>query len=296
MDTTTSSDFTEELFFVLLESCTPSRSRVETLTQIALRNLPCATATWSALRRAFVRQQELESDENKALWYVLDSLMKHAPHVFIPLVAPRLFDFVVQQLPWHLAGVVSTYGSGALWCDSMIRTWEGLLPPLLFRTVNSFVVQLRGGKELSRAMNPNDADEEIQTIDFPATREEMQQLQEAWDVFRTFAAEGAVNRAGATPTTPGDVVKTEQTTTAVVATAEVCVKQEPSLTTAGVVKSEYGAHAGVNTDDEDDSDVEYIPVFVRGAQRRELPPLTNENGTAPRPRRAARRRPRDDGE
>nr|CCC92370.1 conserved hypothetical protein [Trypanosoma congolense IL3000] len=290
----THSDFSEEIFSVLLESCTPSRTCIETLTHIALSNLPCATDTWAALRKALVKQEELASDENKALWYVLDSLMKHAPHVFVPLVAPRLYDYVVQQLPWNLVGVVSTYGSGALWCETMIGTWKDLLPPLLFRTLRSFVVHLRSGKELSRAMDSNDISEDVRVVDSPATREQLQNLQEAWEVFRSFAGECNVDVKG-----PGPVARAPTGAGGIGATEGLLparVKQETGPVASGVVKSEYEAQVDASGGDEDDSDVEYIPNFVRGVQRRQLPPLTSENGVQQRQRRATRRRPREEEE
>ncbi|EKF39646.1 hypothetical protein MOQ_000123 [Trypanosoma cruzi marinkellei] len=273
-------EFSEELFGVMLESCTPSRSRVEALTQVALRHLTQATDTWSALRKALVRQQDLESDENKGLWYLLDSLMKHAPHVFVPLISPRLHDYVVQQMPWHLVGVVSTLGSGALWCDAMILTWEGILPPHLMRNVKSFVVQLRSGKELTNAMNLSGDTDEVQSVDAPASREQIQQLREAWDVFFSFVAEGvrASNNAPAVSTTSG-------------APPLAQVKCEPAPF-AGL-KHEEGTQPA-DADDDDDSDVEYVPEFVRGAQHRSLPSLTGDGTTTQKTRRAARRRPREE--
>ncbi|KAG8348169.1 hypothetical protein ERJ75_000424000 [Trypanosoma vivax] len=276
-----STDFSEELFAVMLESCTPSRYRIEALTQIALRHLSHASDTWTALRKALVRQQELESDENRALWYVLDSLMKHAPHVFVPLISPRLHDYVVQQLPWHLVGVISTIGSGALWCQAMIRTWDGLLPPLLYRSVWSFVVQLQSGRELTNAIGMNDMNDGVQAVDPPATQEQVRQLREAWEVFRSFVGEGAEN-GGRTP---------EVTVPVTVAAAPVSVKLEPGLETINV-KLEHGNDAGGGG--EDDSDVEYIPDFVRGAQHRQLPSASGDDGAGQRPRRAARRRPREE--
>lgn len=274
-------DFSEELFDVMLESCTPSRSRVEALTQIALRNLPRATDTWSALRKALVRQRELGSDENKALWYVLDSLMKHAPHVFVPLIAPRLLDYVVQQMPWHLVGVVSTFNSGVLWCDVMIRTWDGLLPPQLMRSVRSFVVQLRSGKELTNAMNMDGDNDEVQSVDLPATREQVQQLRESWDVFWSFAAEG--------------VRKPKETPAASVAPPRARVKHEAGVKREAIVRpgdAPHGADGGAA--DDDDSDAEYTPEFVAGAQRRELPSIAADGIAAQRTRRPARRRPREE--
>ncbi|KEG13710.1 hypothetical protein DQ04_00831070 [Trypanosoma grayi] len=283
-------EYNEELFAVMLESCNPSRSRVEALTQIALRHLPRATDTWSALRKALVRQQELESDENKALWYLLDSLVKHAPHVFVPLIAPRLHDYVVQQMPWHLVGVVSTMGSGALWCDAMIRTWEGVLPPHLFRSIKSFVVQLRSGTELTNAMNLNGDNDDVQTVDPPATQEQVQQLREAWEVFWSFTAEGMheVKEAAAAA-----AVATAAAAAAAPSTsAHVQVKREPDLR-AGVGPND-GSEPHSNDSNDSDGEVEYVPEFVRGAQHRELPSLTGDGAAAQRVRRAARRRPRDE--
>ncbi|KAH9597126.1 hypothetical protein LSM04_003148 [Trypanosoma melophagium] len=298
--------FSEELFTVMLESCSPTRSHVEALTHAVLRHLPRAADAWAALRKALVRQQELESDENKALWYVLDSLMKHAPHVFVPLVAPRLYDYVVQQMPWHLVGVVSSLGSGALWCDAMIRTWEGVLPPHLFRSIKSFVVQLRSGKELANAMNlkgdgSNKNDDDVQFVDPPATRENMQQLRETWEVFKSFAAEGVtevrdtvVTTTAITTTTTGErgVTKREvaEATKESNTSYLVKVKQEPGTYTNIKLESKV---QNPNSDD-DDSDVEYMPEFVRGAQHRELPSLAPDGGVPQRARRAARRRPREE--
>ncbi|EAN92149.1 hypothetical protein, conserved [Trypanosoma cruzi] len=272
-------EFSEELFAVMLESCTPSRSRVEALTQVALRHLTQATDTWSALRKALVRQQDLESDENKGLWYLLDSLMKHAPHVFVPLISPRLHDYVVQQMPWHLVGVVSTLGSGALWCDAMILTWESILPPHLMRNVKSFVVQLRSGKELTNAMNLSGDTDEVQSVDAPASREQIQQLREAWEVFFSFVAEG-VRASNNTPAA--------STTSGALPLAQVKCETTPF---AGLKREEGTQPAGA---DDDDSDVEYVPEFVRGAQHRPLPSLTGDNTTTQKTRRAARRRPREE--
>ncbi|ESL06287.1 hypothetical protein TRSC58_06041 [Trypanosoma rangeli SC58] len=276
-------EFSEEIFGVLLEFCTPSMSRVEALTQVALCHLPQATDTWSALRKALVRQQDLASDDNKALWYLLDSLMKHAPHVFVPLISPRLHDYVVQQMPWHLVGVVSTLGGGALWCDAMIRTWEGVLPSHLMRSVKSFVLQLRSGKELTHAMSLNGDSGEVQTVDPAATREQMQQLREAWEMFWSFAAEGvhAANDAPAVPAASG-------------APLLVQVKHERQTPLARVKLEEGPQLVGNDGSDDDDSDVEYVPVFVRGAQHRELPSLTGDGATTQKARRAARRRPREE--
>ncbi|RNF22004.1 uncharacterized protein Tco025E_03370 [Trypanosoma conorhini] len=277
-------EFSEELFGVMLDSCTPSRSRVEALTQVALRHLPQATDTWSALRKALVRQQDLASEDNKALWYLLDSLMKHAPHVFVPLISPRLHDYVVQQLPWHLVGVVSTLGGGALWCDAMIRTWEGVLPPHLMRSVKSFVLQLRSGKELAHAMSLSGESDEVQAVDPPATREQLQQLREAWEVFWSFAAEGARAAGDAPPAASA----------AAGAPSLAPVKCEPPLLLAGVKREEGTQPAGDAAGSDGDSDVEYVPTFVRGAQRRELPSLTGDGAAAQKTRRAARRRPREE--
>lgn len=154
--------YNELFFFALLEHCNSSQDRIDALTRVALRHLTHAVDTWAAIRRAIVRQADVDTDNDasRALWFLTDALLKHAPHVFVPTMSPRLVELAIQYMPWNVvrwhstaapqpnkeATLSSSSGNNSTsdrkvilddstshenvlyWCEELIQSWEHVLP------------------------------------------------------------------------------------------------------------------------------------------------------------------------
>lgn len=270
--------YNEQLYYAVLKQGNPSEARVEALAGLALRHLPKSAETWAALRKALMEQTDLDGPANRTLWYVMDALMKDAPHVFVPLLAPRLLEYTIQQLPWELAG---HRGQTRLWFESLVLSWEAVLPRRLFSALRQHAVQSRSGAELHGLLDAAQNTRDDGTL---ATAAELQRLQDAFDAVRYMSEEAANALAfQAFPAASLDVLA-EGDGTAVAASASPA---PPSHTTAAPASASPGATAAESSSDEDS----YSPDYVEGAQPRELPKLDLPK---PKRRREARRRPRED--
>ncbi|KAK7197028.1 hypothetical protein NESM_000646600 [Novymonas esmeraldas] len=279
--------YTEKLFYAVLRQGNPSEARVEAMAALALRNLPKAAETWAGLRKALMEQSDLDGPTNRTLWYVLDALVKHAPHVFVPLLAPRLLEYTVQQLPWELAG---HRGQTLLWFESLVLSWDKVLPQRLYSAIRQHAVQSRSGAELhgllEAAHNPVDDGTAASSAD-------LQRLRDVWDAVLYMGEQEAAK----------SVFYAQPIAAAVEAAdvdADASVGGSHGATATG--GGGGGGHArrggadgraavGDAHHEEDEEEEDYAPSFVDGAKPRELPKLDLPKQKR---RREARRRPRED--
>lgn len=283
--------YNEQLFYAVLKQGNPSESRIEALAGLALRHLTKSAETWAALRKALMEQSDLDAPTNRTLWYVMDALLKDAPHVFVPLLTPRLLEYTIQQLPWELAG---HRGQARLWFESLVLSWEAVLPPRLFSAIRQHAIQSRSGAELHGLF---DATQHAGDDGTPATSASLQRLQDAFDAVRYMSDEEANRLAvAAFAARPLEELRAEGGSsssggggaglTAADATQTRAV-QGISSSSGSVYNTAASATAEMSTSDEDD----YAPDYVAGAQPRELPKLDLPKQKR---RREARRRPRED--
>ncbi|KAG5503553.1 hypothetical protein JKF63_05693 [Porcisia hertigi] len=275
--------YTERLFYAALKQGNPSEARVEALVTLALRHLSKSAETWAALRKALMEQSDLDGASNRTLWYVLDALIKHAPHVFVPLLAPRLLEYAIQQLPWELAG---HRGQTLLWFEALVLSWEKVLPQRLYSAIRQHAVQSRSGAELHSLLEAaqNSVDDGT-----PASSLDLQRLRDAWDAVH-FMGEQEAGKS---------VFRARH----VIAAVEVENKNDgmSSAPGGGLYAMIMGGSGRRTREDNSDADVtktqpqqeedEYTPGFVDGAKPRELPVLDLPKLKR---RREGRRRPRED--
>lgn len=167
------------LFQEALKHGEPSPQRVRAATEWALRDVSRAPQIWRILHHALqiesqqvVRDVADEEDPKQFqrtlgriqfLWYVIDALMKHVPHVYVLLLSPFLLEAVEHYLPWsswlaarnrlspslknnHPNTMNNTgVGGGGVprWCIEMIRSWSGWLPLPLYQEVSQRLTEFR---------------------------------------------------------------------------------------------------------------------------------------------------------
>ncbi|CCW62643.1 unnamed protein product [Phytomonas sp. EM1] len=292
----------EKVFSSLLTHINLSEERIFALTKLALRSLPQSADVWAAVRKAFVEQSSsspssssagngLDSEHNKALWALVDSLMRSAPHIFLPIVLPRLQEYVVHQMPWVSMSWGEQDGSGRWW-EGLVLSWENLLPPGTFDALRRHLLQQRSGAELDGAVAAASGGVGAPTDDgAPATDEDLHLLREEWGALRclcedranAFSRELLLDSLRAAATS--DRAEEGQAPGA----------GSPAAASAGMTNSngKETKARGVGGDEkvEDEDDEEYVPEYALGAKPRELPSL----GLPPlRRRREARRRFEED--
>ncbi|CAG9574707.1 conserved hypothetical protein [Leishmania major strain Friedlin] len=281
--------YTERLFYAVLKQGNPSEARVEALAALALRHLPKSAETWAALRKALMEQSDLDGAPNRTLWYVLDALIKHAPHVFVPLVAPRLLEYTIQQLPWELAG---HRGQTLLWFEALVLSWEKVLPQRLYSAVRQHAVQSRSGAELHDLLEAAENSVDDGTSASPA---DLQQLRDAWDAVQYMGEQEAGKSVFHARLIAAAVV---------VADEDGNSSLSPSPPVSGLYATPTGHNgrtAGAGTSGADIANTqqqqqqqeedEYTPDFIEGAKPRELPKLDLPKLKR---RREGRRRPREE--
>lgn len=272
--------YNEQLFYAVLRQGNPSESRVEALAALALRHLAKAAETWAALRKVLMEQSDFDAAPNRTLWYVMDALLKAAPHVFVPLLAPRLLEYSIQQLPWELAG---DHGQTRLWFESLVLSWEAVLPQRLYAAIRQHAVQSRSGAELHGLL---DAVQSSVDDGAPATTTELQRLQDSFDTVRYLGEEEA-NRAALHAFPLAQLTAVLPTVSHTGSSGSTTTTGTAANVAATANTASTAAAASSSEEDED----EYAPDFVVGAQRRELPKLDLPKQKR---RRDARRRPRED--
>jgi hypothetical protein len=280
--------YNEQLYYAVLKQGNPSEARVEALASLALRHLPKSAETWAALRKVLMEQTDLDAAPNRTLWYVMDALMKGAPHVFVPLLAPRLLEYTVQQLPWELAG---HRGQARLWFESLVLSWEAVLPQRLFAAIRQHAVQSRSGAELHGLL---DAAQQQVDDGSLAGSAELQRLQDAFDALRYMSDEEANKMAfqAFSATSLEKLVENEDRSGDMAATTATTPAAKRAKTAPAGSSDSTAAPAttAVPASDDDDDD-DYAPDYVEGATPRELPKLDLPKQKR---RREARRRPRED--
>ncbi|GET89063.1 hypothetical protein, conserved [Leishmania tarentolae] len=278
--------YTERLFYAALKQGNPSEARVEALAALALRHLPKSAETWAALRKALMEQSDLDGASNRTLWYVLDALIKHAPHVFVPLVAPRLLEYTIQQLPWELAG---HRGQALLWFEALVLSWEKVLPQRLYNAVRQHAVQSRSGAELHDLLEAAESSVDDGTSASPA---DLQQLREAWDALQYMGEQEAGKSVfHVRPIATAAVVEDEDGNGSSFPSAPVSGMYASTTGSSGLTAGASTSGADIENTQQQQEDDEYIPDFVEGAKPRELPKLDLPKLKR---RREGRRRLRDD--
>eukprot|EP00796_Vickermania_ingenoplastis_P003875 gene3875-2747_t len=181
--------FTDALFAEVLRHGNPSLDRVTTITRLVMRHPDRAPEMYAILRRQLVEaateckrssavaqraddeggvvaatQQHLSHWRLQFLWYLLDSLLKHASHLYLPLLTPRLLEDVTQLMPYeqhqelrHLQQQLKRHarrnrGRAAeevdeegeeeekrWWGEELILSWRSWLPQRLYQNIYQHV-------------------------------------------------------------------------------------------------------------------------------------------------------------
>jgi hypothetical protein len=275
---TAAASFDDGTFSALLETINLSSRSIFALSGVATRNLPFAERVWSCIRKHMVAIGDSEAPEMRATWYLIDAIIKDCPVVFVPVISPKLCDYIRHQMPWH---TVKDDANAALWCDELIRSWIDVLPPALFASVKRTAVQLRQGHELEAELSLQHVfarsrqgasgvlaalagDGDVEIVERPATRAQIERLASDWDAFTDTVLTGL---SESTPTSGAQ------------ATAEA----PPPVAAAPP------PIAKVEVVDVEDDDTEFVPLPQMGSTGRVLPALDfSDLATA----RAPRKRPR----
>lgn len=158
------------IFQEVLQQGNPSAQRIRAVVEWALRDVGSAPRIWAILHRALTVESRnamnhlkgdiSEEDTSqkhlekiKFLWYLIDALMKHVPHVYITLISPHLVGAVEHSMPWGslwvgrddrlTSSVENLTGGVPRWCVEMIRSWEGLLPLPVYEEVCHRMSEIR---------------------------------------------------------------------------------------------------------------------------------------------------------
>lgn len=160
------------VFEEVLQQGNPSVQRVRAVANWALSDVASAPRIWSIVHRALIMEswklanqvkRDVDEEANvrqcserlQFLWYVVDALVKHIPHVYILLISPHLAELVEQCIPWGMtwyitqerlpASAQNILGGGGVprWCVEMIRSWSGLLPLSLYQDVYQRMTEFR---------------------------------------------------------------------------------------------------------------------------------------------------------
>ena len=237
-----SSQNVEALFVGLLEHAAASVGSIRGLRIAAFRHLPHYSTIYVTVAKFLTENGKQARAKAQAGWYFLDSLMKDAPFLYVPLVARNLLQLIDDALPEDEA-----------WPVQMVRSWGPLLPPNIGREVVAKVVK-RSAKatlEMTTAKRP-----EVATV---ASSREIVELDATW------------NRLGAAMMrrvkNTGISVKLER--------VKPEIKAERGGTVAPFLTAAFPGlqHQGGNKANEIDADAEYEPDYVAGATMQALPAL-----------------------
>ena len=161
----------------------------------ALHRIGSAPQVYSVLR-AKITGMRGDAPEQKGLWYILSTLMKAAPLVFIPLVRSDLSYLVENHLPWRFASTNAVETTE--WCEDMVHSWEGLLPSTQWLAVFGAVRQFRSAAKLSKERGDRDGSGLDTSDSTPfASPQQLKSLREAMDELR-----GLVRRPSVSGSTP----------------------------------------------------------------------------------------------
>ncbi|CUG06374.1 Hypothetical protein, putative, partial [Bodo saltans] len=101
---------------------TPSVKEIRVSSDALLRYPAAYLKAWAAWRTSVV-ECDNRTPRCRALWYVLDSLLKQAPLLYVPLCSTPEFEaFCVKKFPWD-----SLDEADVEWPIALVRSWEGLI-------------------------------------------------------------------------------------------------------------------------------------------------------------------------
>lgn len=295
-DEKASQDWFVVLFREVLCHGDPSLPRVTAVTALALRHPERAHDVYAEIRRtliAVMASHDVPLRTVKFLWYLMDSLMKHAPHLYLPLLSPRIAEDVAQLMPWTMTqrprDVLQTQTAvesenPLQWCERLILSWKKWLPMRAFNDVTQqmmrHVLRLEeaeeaeavGGSEPSSSAAP--------------TEEDMEALKEAWQGLY-FTCKSIIEE--------GEEIDFQERLNAAASAPPIALPlhgADAGGREGGEAFSRNTGFGGARPDeDEDEDEEEYTPEFVSGAKPRELPKVDIPKE---RRRRDARRRERED--
>lgn len=197
--------FSLALFRSLLEALDPSDVAIKIIVTIALSNLSSAPQIIDAIERRMYAAG-LESLALRALWVVLDHVLKAAPLVYGRHAALCIPALVERRVPWESEDALRI----SFWMQRMVASWAGLLPAEVWRSVYEGVRQRRtqlmladaghAAREGGTAASPNGDDEEsLLTAEGPAashriraaTQQQLDSLREAWAALVSMATEAS---------------------------------------------------------------------------------------------------------
>jgi hypothetical protein len=235
----------------------------------------------------------------RASWYLIDALLKECPAVFVPVIAPKLCDYVRHQMPWHAVKNEHAQHSNVaalLWCDELIRSWVDVLPPALYAEVMRTAVQLRQGHEVdahlslhqvfSRSNSRQGAgavmavlsggDPDVEVIERPATKNQIERLAADWDSLVDMVLRPVAVDPSSLAPQPTMLLAAAQPDSESAAKEQLVAP--PPQPPGGAVE-------------DDGDDVEFVPLpGIGSAAPRALPPLSLAGEVAVS--RAPRKRPR----
>lgn len=215
---------------------------IQLLARHALLHISHADEMWDALRGVLVTHS---GDVAMSAWYLLDSLMKHAPCVFVPLLSSASFVECVERcMPWE--------GAQCSWCETLVGTWRDALPQSHWEALAKFAAQKRAQQELAVARSLTSTDDRVEL----ATVERCAVLQDKLlSLVTTFSHLDRERRLGEVG---GGLQGTEEL-------PESVALRAPPFDDEDDPEQVDGSRA--NEDDDD----EYAPDFVSGGAVREKP-------------------------
>jgi hypothetical protein len=241
---------------------TPSLGDVRRGSDVLLRHPPAYLKGWAAWRAA-VGDEDSRSPRSRALWYVLDSVLKQAPLLYVPLCSTPEFEaFCIKHLPWD-----SSDAADVEWPIALVRSWEGLVGRGVWGALQQHGATLHARLIMRGAKLGFDASDETAV----ASKKDLEDLHDATNALVSLMASLQQRHLR---------VAAERQATVVVAEAQASPPVEDSA-------AQPNAQPNVDNDDDD----EYEPVFVEGGEVRAKPA---EAAIKREPRKRAR--PRADDE
>lgn len=262
----------DDLLYTLLQHGDATCSRVLALTEVILGYPTYAEEVCISLQR-WIKEEYLqlqlkgsgvdERQRLRFLWYLLDALLKHAYDLYMPLIRPFLLEFATQYLPWSLgttAAAASTSSSSSpCWPEQLVHSWADVLSQQQYQELYRHLLQAQLLRAEPTGEEAGDGEEAaVKAGRGKASESEVLQLQEGWDALlctaKAVVAEGEVEHLR------------EEMDSAV---REAVLRSSAPLAAATPQEVTKRSREDVSSDEE--SDEEYAPQYVEGAQPRVLP-------------------------
>ncbi|EPY41857.1 hypothetical protein AGDE_00646 [Angomonas deanei] len=177
--------FNEHFVCSVLRQSDASVEKTDAIVKLIVRHIVKVNDSWSAIRKCLAEQVDLDSRTSRAVWNVTDSLLKAVPHVFVPLMAPRLHEYSVNYLPWDLVQWDGRKEAGKrTWCEVMVQSWSSVLPKEIYTPIRQHALQCRSEADLNSALFAQQQNTAAENE--AATPAQLQELTEHWDHLKYF--------------------------------------------------------------------------------------------------------------